>query len=268
MLNHTFIHIQGIGEKTERQLWCNGIRTWDDYLGCLHPVLSQGKDGFIREELRNSIAHRNEIGFFAERLPSCETWRLYDAFRERTAYLDIETSGGYLGTDEITVIGLYDGRSMRSFVSGIDLEEFECAVADFELVVTFNGTCFDLPFIRRTFPNISLPKGHIDLRYPLKRLGYHGGLKRIEKETGIERRSGIEGLNGYDAVRLWRDYQWGDDGALEVLLEYNRADVVNMELLMERVSREMKEKVLPFPYEKTACLSKPMSFPTERPLEV
>lgn len=252
MLHHTFIHIQGVGEKTERHLWDKGIHTWEDYLGCVHPVLSRGRDGLIREELRNSIAHRSEIGFFAERLPSCEAWRLYDTFRNRTAYLDIETSGGYLDVDEITVIGLYDGRTMRSFVSGVDLEDFECAIAGFDLVVTFNGTCFDLPFIRRTFPGISLPPGHIDLRYPLKRLGYRGGLKRIEKETGIERQAGIEGLDGYDAVRLWRDYQWGNAGALEVLLEYNRADVANMEVLMQLVSFRMKEKVLPFPCEMPA----------------
>jgi uncharacterized protein len=246
MLDHTFIHIQGIGEKTERQIWCNGIRTWDDYLQCPDPVLPKGKDGFIREELRNSISHRGEARFFAERLPSCEAWRLYDSFRGRAVYLDIETSGGFMGVDEITVIGMYDGTLMRSFVSGVDLQDFECAVAEFDLIVTFNGSCFDLPFIRRSFPNISLPRGHIDLRYPLKKLGYRGGLKRIEKEMGIERQDGIEGLDGFDAVRLWRDYQWGDDHALEVLIEYNRADVVNMELLMERVNRELKERILPF----------------------
>jgi uncharacterized protein len=248
MLDHTFIHIQGIGEKTERQIWCNGIRTWEEYLSCPVPVLPGGKDGFIREQLRSSILHRGKAGFFSERLPSCESWRLYDSFRAKTVYLDIETSGGFMDVDEITVIGMYDGACMRSFVSGVDLEEFECAVADFDLIVTFNGTCFDLPFIRRTFPNITLPPGHIDLRYPLKRLGYRGGLKKIEKETGIERHSGIDGLNGYDAVRLWRDYQWGDERALETLIEYNRADVVNMELLMELVHRELKEKILPFRY--------------------
>jgi uncharacterized protein len=245
MLHHTFIHIQGIGEKTERHLWRNGIRTWDDYLGRSPLVFPKGKDGFIREELENSITHLDQVGFFAERLPSFESWRLYDSFKSRTVYLDIETSGGYAGVDEITVIGMFDGLRMRSFVSGIDLGDFEGAIADFDLIVTFNGACFDLPFIRRTFPNISLPLGHIDLRYPLKRLGYRGGLKKIEKEMGIVRQDGIDGMNGYDAVRLWREYQWGDRRALEVLLEYNRADVLNMELLMERVNRELKAKLLP-----------------------
>ena len=54
--------------------------------------------------------------------------------------------------------------------------------SSFDLVVTFNGTSFDLPFIRRAFPNISLPAVHIDLRFVMRRLGYRGGLKKIEKE--------------------------------------------------------------------------------------
>lgn len=246
MLDHTFIHIQGIGEKSERDIWSRGIRTWSDFLECPECVLSEVKDCVIRKELRNSIAHRREIGFFAERLPSAEIWRLYESFRRRVVYLDIETSNGYMGADEITVVGTYDGTCVRSFVSGSNFEDFEGYISAFDLVVTFNGTCFDLPFIRRSIPNIALPPGHIDLRFPLKRLGYRGGLKKIEKEMGIERISEIRQMDGYDAVRLWRDYQWGDNRALEVLLEYNKADVVNLEPLMEFVNRELKARIFPF----------------------
>jgi hypothetical protein len=246
LIEHTFVHIQGIGEKSERSIWSRGIRTWEDFLCCNGRVFSDVKDCFIREQLRESMVHRHEIGFFAERLPSCEAWRLYESFKKKVVYLDIETSGGYMGADEITVIGTYDGNSVRSFVSGSNMEEFERSVADYELIVTFNGACFDLPFIRRSFPNITLPPAHVDLRFPLNRLGYRGGLKRIERETGIERESGIKDMDGFDAVRLWRGYQWGDDRALELLLEYNMADVVNLEPLMELVNRELKTRILPF----------------------
>jgi len=246
LLDNTFIHIQGIGEKSERSIWSRGIRTWTDFLECPECVLSEVKDCVIREELRNSMAHRHEIGFFAGRLPSFEAWRLYESFRQRVVYLDIETSGGYMGADEITVIGTFDGNSVRSFVSGSNLEDFECSIAAYDLVVTFNGTSFDLPFIKRSFPNITLPPAHIDLRFPLKRLGYRGGLKRIERETGIERDEGIRGMDGFDAVRLWKAYQWGDNRALQILLEYNAADVVNLEPLMELVNRELKARIFPF----------------------
>jgi len=246
VLEHTFIHIQGIGEKSERTIWSRGIRTWEEFLCCDGRVFSDSRDCLIREQLKESIVHRNEIGFFAERLPSCELWRLYESFKKKAVYLDIETSGGYMGADEITVIGTFDGSRVCSFVSGSNLKEFESSIAEYDLVVTFNGTCFDLPFIRNSFPNITLPPAHIDLRFALKQLGYRGGLKRIEKETGIERDAGIRGMDGFDAVRLWRAHQWGDNQALKLLLEYNAADVVNLEPLMELASRELKARLMPF----------------------
>jgi uncharacterized protein YprB with RNaseH-like and TPR domain len=38
---------------------------------------------------------------------------------------------------------------------------------------------------------------------------------------------------GFDAVRLWRRYEDGDDDALDLLLAYNMEDVVNLEPLAE-----------------------------------
>jgi uncharacterized protein YprB with RNaseH-like and TPR domain len=173
-------------------------------------------------------------------------WRFFDAFKEKTVYLDIETSGGYQGIDEITVIGLFDGNEVRTFINGIDLDEFEIAIDLYDLVVTFNGTCFDLPFIRRWFPNISLPPAHIDLRFLLKKLGYKGGLKKIEMELGLVRGAEIEGMDGYEAVMLWKAYQWGDRAALDTLIEYNTADIVNLKPLMEMGYREMKNRLTGF----------------------
>jgi uncharacterized protein YprB with RNaseH-like and TPR domain len=100
--------------------------------------------------------------------------------------------------------------------------------------------------IRRFFPNISLPAVHIDLRYLLKRLGYRGGLKKIEKELNIVRDTEIDGMNGYDAVLLWKAYQLGDQKALERLIKYNTADIVNLEPLMEIGYQEMKTSLLSF----------------------
>jgi len=203
------------------------------------------RDEIVRQDLEASKAHRKDIHFFKDRLPAGELWRLFQAFEERAVYLDIETSGGFQGLEEITVIGLYDGRQVRSFVNGINLHEFEAAIAQYELVISFNGTVFDLPFLRRWFPNVSLPAAHIDLRFLLKRLGYGGGLKRIEKRLGLGRDPDIEGMDGYDAVVLWKAYQWGDENALGLLIQYNTADTVNLKPLMEIAYREMKRKMLP-----------------------
>lgn len=244
MLRQTFIHIPGIGPKTERALWKRGIRTWEEFLGYEGPVFSPPRDALIRKELEASLQHLSDARYFRDRLPPNETWRMFRRFEDAAVYLDIETSGGYEGMDEITVIGLYDGRNVRTFVNGANLKDFEIAIAEYRLVITFNGTCFDLPYIRRWFRNITLPDAHIDLRFLLKRLGYRGGLKKIETILGIGRPDGIAGMDGYDAVVLWRAFRQGDRQALERLIQYNTADIVNLAPLMEKAYAEMKDKLL------------------------
>ena len=246
MLEQTFIHIQGIGQKTEQKLRDRGIRTWQHFLQTKEIIFSPARDQFVRQELEASIKHRKDVRFFSDRLSSGEMWRFFDAFKEKAVYLDIETSGCYQGIDEITVIGLFDGRNVQTFVNGTNLDEFENAIDQYDLVVTFNGTCFDLPFIRRWFPNISLPAAHIDLRFRLKKLGYSGGLKKIEKELGLVRGKEIEGMDGFEAVMLWKEYQWGDRAALDTLIQYNTADIVNLKPLMEMGYRVMKARLLSF----------------------
>jgi len=244
LLEHTFIHIPGIGPKTEQHLWRHGILTWRDFLGNKERLLSRLRDSFVRETLEASIKNRDNIRFFRDRLPVAALWRVYEDFKKSAVYLDIETSGYYQGIDEITVIGMYDGQTVRSFVQGINLDEFELAIAPYELIITFNGSQFDLPFIRRQFPNIALPPAHIDLRFFLRKLGYRGGLKTIEKSIGLFRNAAIAGMDGYDAVLLWNAYQSGDESALERLILYNTADIVDLEPLMERGYREMKTRLL------------------------
>jgi uncharacterized protein YprB with RNaseH-like and TPR domain len=244
MLENTFIHIQGIGPKTEKHLWRTGIYTWEKFLSRKQPVFSGPRDAWIREELEMSEEHRKDIRFFKDRLASRDLWRLYEAFREKAVFVDIETSGGYQGMDEITMIGTYDGQEARTFIAGVNLPGFERAIASFDLVITYNGASFDLPFIRRSFPGISLPVAHIDLRNLLGKLKYRGGLKSIERQLGLTRDPSIDQMNGYDAVKLWCRYQEGDASALDLLVKYNRADTVNLKPLMEIAFAKMKEQLL------------------------
>ena len=244
MLEHTFIHIPGIGPKTEQSIWRHGILTWRHFLSNNKTPFTPARDAFIRENLEASLKNRDNIPFFLNRLPSGDLWRLFEDFKDRAVYLDIETSGLYQGVDEITLIGLYNGRTVKSFVNGINLAEFESAISSYELIITFNGSQFDLPFIRRQFPNISLPPAHIDLRFFLRRLGLRGGLKAIEKSVGLSRASEIDGMDGYEAVLLWKAYQWGDKSALDRLIQYNTADIVHLKPLMERGYQQMKTLLL------------------------
>ena len=101
MLENTFIHIQGIGPKTERELWRRAIYTWYDFLERREVIFSGWRDRLIHQEIDLSIAHLADPAFFRERLASRDMWRLFDRFRDRAVYLDIETNGGDQGLEEI-----------------------------------------------------------------------------------------------------------------------------------------------------------------------
>lgn len=234
MLTSTFIHVSGIGYTTERKIWEMGALTWAEFLS-LHPNLElpDAKKALILPHIEESIERlaERDHAFFARTLQSKDHWRAVSEFGNELAYLDIETTGcGY--DDQITVIGLYNGHDMRTFIRGINLDEFPAAVSGFKMLATFFGSGFDLPFIRRTFPDLSLDQLHVDLCFLLRRLGLAGGLKNIEKQLKIKRRPETEGLDGFDAVRLWNEYRRGSEEALELLLLYNKEDVMNMEDLL------------------------------------
>ena len=80
----------------------------------------------------------------------------------------------------------------------------------------------------------------------LASLGYRGGLKAVERTLGIGREPSIRGVDGFEAVRLWRRHERGDRAALEKLLLYNLTDVVNLVELLEIAIVE-KCRVAAFP---------------------
>ena len=132
------------------------------------------------------------------------------------------------------------------FVNGVNLDQFPAYIQQFPLVVTFNGSQFDVPFLRAHFPQARLDQAHIDLRFVLASLGYRGGLKMVERSLGLERDQAIQGVDGFEAVRLWHRFRRGDRGALEKLVLYNLTDVVNLVELVETAVR-LKTGRLAFP---------------------
>ena len=244
MLTATFLHAQGIGDVTERRLWDHGFTSWQQVLGaapCDLP-LTEAQRALLLPVLEQSIlALENEnYGFFAQMLPHKEHWRVAPKLMDRIGFLDIETNGGY-SADSITVIGVYNGDESRLYVKGQDLEQFADDAEKYALWVTFFGTGFDLPFLRRRFPYLPLNQLHIDLCPALRRLGYKGGLKRIEQQLGISREDEIDGMSGYDAVRLWREWHTRkNQAALDLLLAYNRADIENLALLLAFTYQRLK----------------------------
>jgi uncharacterized protein YprB with RNaseH-like and TPR domain len=103
-------------------------------------------------------------------------------------FLDVETTGLSWFYDEITLVGRAHDGAYRVHVAGEDPSDLLNTLACARALVTFNGTLFDLKFLKKTFGEISLPPVHVDLRYLSKRVGLTGGQKLIEVELGIRLR--------------------------------------------------------------------------------
>src|SRR5262249_33114296 len=146
MLTNTFCHIPGIGEKTEHKLWSAGVTSWNSALQ--QRPLNESRERHLQE----SLCHyqNRDADYFAESLPSNQHWRLYWDFRDVCAFVDIETTG-LLCSDEITTAVLYDGRTIRHYINGDNLDKFSKDVKDYPLLVTYNGKTFDIPRIQWYF---------------------------------------------------------------------------------------------------------------------
>ncbi|QRN92831.1 ribonuclease H-like domain-containing protein [Archangium violaceum] len=235
MLRRTFQLIPGVGPWKEKDLWARGIQTWDDFPGN-GAVLGQKLDEGARRRLelaREALARRDLKGL-AAMVPQREHWRLYPEFARDAVYFDIETDGAQ--EQNPTVVALFDEAGLRVFIQGRNMDDLPEAMAERRLWVTFNGSCFDVPVLRQYFgKRFPTPDAHIDLRFVCRRLGMGGGLKEIEDKWGLARPPHMKGVNGWDAVLLWRAYrERGDVEALRFLVEYNLYDSFQLRSLMDK----------------------------------
>jgi uncharacterized protein len=235
MIHRTFQHIPGVGPWREKDLWARGISTWDDFPGAGEGVaLSRAQDQAAREQIaraRDAMARR-DLADLARLLPAREHWRLYREFAEEAVFFDIETDG----RDELrpTVVSLFDSEGIHVFVRGRNMDALPEALARRRLWVTFNGSVFDVPVLGRHFPELSVPAAHIDLRFVFRKLRLGAGLKALEDHFRMGRPPHLRGVNGWDAVLLWRAYeQSGEIEPLRFLVEYNLYDAINLRTLLE-----------------------------------
>ncbi|MCY1078220.1 ribonuclease H-like domain-containing protein [Archangium lansingense] len=235
MLRRTFQLIPGVGPWKEKDLWARGIQTWDDFPGN-GTVLGQKLDEAARRRLAlaREALERRDLKGLAAMVPPREHWRLYPEFAHDAVYFDIETDGKQ--EQAPTVVALFDDAGLRVFIQGRNMDELPEAMAERRLWVTFNGSCFDVPVLRDYFgKRFPTPDAHIDLRFVCRRLGMGGGLKEIEDKLGLGRPPHMKGVNGWDAVLLWRAYlARGDVEALRFLVEYNLYDSFQLRSLMDK----------------------------------
>ena len=237
MIRKSFIFLEGISKKTEKNIWKQGISSWDSFIKSkkIKGISKKRKLLYDRQiiQARRNLYRMNSSHFIGK-LPSTETWRLYNFFRDEAVFLDIETSNvgekGY-----ITVIGLFDGINTKIMIKDINLDFalLKKELSKYKLIITFNGSSFDLPFIakrHKILPNIP----HIDLRHLCAACCLTGGLKDIEKKLGIKRNRIIDNMYGGDIIALWKIFKTtGDKYYLNLLVEYNEEDIINLKKIME-----------------------------------
>jgi len=151
------------------------------------------------------------------------------------AYLDIETS--FEG--KITIVGiLIEGGNFIQLIGDEITSYFILRVLEgVSTIYTYNGSRFDLPMMKKNLGlDLTLSFKSYDLMYDCWQLNLYGGLKKVEEKLNINRK--LKGIDGYEAMRLWKQYEdYGDTQALGLLLAYNREDVENLVILENRLGQ-------------------------------
>ena len=239
MIESTFQIAKGISAAKEKQIWKSGILTWDEFIDSdsVEGIKEKRKKScdLLYEEAKDMLSKGDSCGL--RDLLGKEQWRPFGHFKDDAAYLDIETDG--LSRDAlVTVVTVHRKDRTYTLTHGIDLDPatLSRALAGAKVLVTFNGSCFDVPVLRNSFPTIDFDIPHFDLRFGCRKVGLTGGLKNIETVLGVNRDGDIKGVDGADAVRLWKAWdRKGDEEALRILTEYNRADTVNLEPIADTI---------------------------------
>ena len=243
LLRRSFQHLPGISASEEARLWAEGISDWTELIRHT-PVqldLYRKRSGALLSavEASEEALANCDMAFFANRLPKREFYRIAASFPERCVFLDIESTGLSTYYDQVTLVGWSVGSTYTVLIDPSQIEQLERELREYPMVVTFNGSLFDLPFLAKRFKADWSDLFHVDLRYLAKRAGLTGGQKKIEVEIGLTRKGSLEGITGAEAVALWFDYKEGDLNALRELVRYNHADIEGMKFLFEEVIRRV-----------------------------
>lgn len=239
-IRNSFILFDGVGQKTERSLWNKGITDWD---AAKSQSALPGKADIEKAEKNLEVSNSK---YFSHKLPSTETWRLYDDFKSNACYFDIETTGLSPKKNKITTAAFHNSSSGSSKVYTRDEDLRASAIKQeiesSDLIVTYNGKSFDVPFIEKSL-GIEVNTPHLDLMHAARKVGLTGGLKGIEKDLGIDREND---LDGKDAIRLWKRYEnKGDKDSLTKLQKYNKKDAVNLRPLASKIKDRIHSQNTP-----------------------
>lgn len=244
MIRNSFIILDGVGKRLEENIWKQGITSWELFLDkrIVRGISKRRKELYDNEINRASKAlYELNSSYFIEKLPLSETWRLYEFFKDEAIFLDIETSMDR----NISIIGLFDGIETKIMIKNINLDyiALKNELMKYKLIVTFNGASFDLPILKRKFPNLLPRIPHFDVRFACRKINLNGGLKEVEKKLGIERCIEVKSYS-FDAIQLWDMFKKTKNKYyLELLIKYNEEDVINLKSVSDRVVKLLKTEI-------------------------
>jgi len=168
---------------------------------------------------------------------------------KNVCFVDIETTGLNRNKEIIYLIGLlFFNRSSDSwvlnqyFANSIEMEKdilgaFNSEINNFDVVITYNGGSFDLPFIRYRLKRYDIEGIYLDdiTSFDLYKIMRSNNmflnlpnlkLKTLEQFLGIERE---DKLSGFECIELYYDYMESNNSVLrENILKHNYDDLVNM----------------------------------------
>ncbi len=230
--------VPGIGPIREQHLRSIGVSEWRDLLridGQMSLLPSRMDSAVLELEDRYAA---EDVRFFYRLLPRRLSYLLALEFPHLVSFVDIKSTGLSRVYHTVTLVGWLGGDEYSYELVGRHgeiSEEFLAGLSSRPLVVTFNGSLFDLPFLGSIaeMPDIA----SIDLRYLCFRFGYPGSQKVVEADLSISRPNAYSEVRGEDAPALWFKATRGDIPSLRRLVYYNFLDVRGMVRILKKVGR-------------------------------
>lgn len=219
-----------------KDLRCIHRHTIKEHPGCFRKGLVKGFDNKDKKMWYQTDGLR--IGYL-----DIETDGLYADFGTMLSWC-IKTKGGSIVSSTITKDELFNGTYDQRLVEDLIRE-----LKKYNIIITYYGTGFDLPFIRAkalhynipfpSFTTIEGARGGLRLEPEI----YHWDLFYLVKsKLRLSRKSldnacdylGIKGKTDIDKD-MWRKAKYGDPFSLKYVLDHNIGDVVILEELHDRL---------------------------------
>lgn len=240
LLYISLIQVSHVSVKREENYWKKGIVSIEDLISSSQRQLSLFPSALECEVayLMNDAGHNVDkiASIFEKKSGKKDFYRIAYSVPEYILFLDIETTGLSPVYHYITMVGWMMNGKYGCWIAGTDPTELKEVCHKAKMIVTFNGTRFDVKFLNNAFPDLNIAdKPNLDLMHFCKRFGFVRGQKNIENELKFNRPKDIQDCNGKEAIALWYKFIFGEDSALDLLIEYNFYDISGMTYILDKI---------------------------------